>query len=450
MKILFAAINSRYTHSNLALRYLRNAVRKTDHDVVIREFSINQDHFGIIDSIAAETPDVIALSVYIWNALRVEALIPDLKKILPDAKIILGGPEAGYDAQRWLDRHPQIDFIVEGAGEAAMQELASNQFQSAERIIHRRNDPFQSIPFPYQEDDFAVLKNRYLYYESSRGCPFSCSYCISSRTDQNLDMKNADTVISELELIIAHNPPLVKFVDRSFNADPSRALVIWQHLISRTPQTRFHFEIHPALIGEEDLAILRTAPQGLFQFEIGVQSVNDAALRAINRSTDWESSRHAIESLIGLKSIHIHLDLIAGLPFESFDDVANTFNEIMKLCPDHFQLGFLKVLPGTQLYDQAEEFGLVYSAAPPYRILSTRWLSMNDLSRLGRIEMLVESIYNNVHLREKFHHGVTRFGSHFEAYNALSEYCERIGFDISTRSEAKIASLFGRFMANNV
>ncbi|HEY1405952.1 MAG TPA: DUF4080 domain-containing protein [Spirochaetota bacterium] len=441
MKVLLVALNARYTHSNLALRYLRNEIAGAGHHAVIREFSINQNYFDIIDTITGENPDVIALSVYIWNAELMRTLIADIIKLIPEIKIIVGGPEAGYDAERWKNISGVIAVIC-GHGEGAMRRLAQNDFQTDEKIIARTNISFADIPFPYTEDDFAALAGKYIYYESSRGCPFSCSYCLSSREDALLEFRDPGQTCDELDRLIDHQSLVIKFVDRSFNADPKRARAIWEHLIKKKGESRFHFEIHPLLLEEADFDCLEHVPQDLFQFEIGVQSIHEKTLRAVGRTGSWEKSKENIRRLINLKNIHIHLDLIAGLPGETLSEIGESIDEIMSLNADHFQLGFLKVLPGTEIASQAEEFGIIRTEKPPYQILANRWLSRQDLTLLRRIEQLIDTTYNGSLSRSVIRDYALREGGYFSAYLAILRYAEKSGFDISTKNPSKLGELF--------
>ena len=296
MKVVLVGINARFTHSNLALRYLREVTSGLPHTTVIREFTINMPLLDIAQSIMDEDPDVTAFSVYIWNAELAIKLISLLKLLKPPMTIIAGGPEAGYRAENWLAQSPGTDIVIEGAGEAAFLDLAQNSFHHNGRIIQLKNLPFAKIPFPYKSG-FDGLENRYLYYESSRGCPFSCSYCLSSRGDQYLEFRPVETVYAELDILLKQKPVLVKFIDRSFNADRDRAINIWRYLIRKATATRFHFEIHPLLIGDEELELLAAAPEGLFQFEAGVQSTNFRTLGEIGRPVPWEKIRDRLAQL---------------------------------------------------------------------------------------------------------------------------------------------------------
>ncbi|HNX59650.1 MAG TPA: radical SAM protein, partial [Spirochaetota bacterium] len=384
MKIVLVALNARYTHSNPAVRYLRNEITAAGHDAFIREYSINQNYFDILDSITKESPDVIAFSVYIWNTDIVRALIPDIAKLLPGIRIILGGPEAGYNPACWTGI-PGVTAVIKGPGEDAIRTLAANEFQThgdTGIVIAEKKRHFSDIPFPYTDEDFEILSNRYIYYESSRGCPFACSYCLSSREDHATEFRSAEQTISELDRIIKADALVVKFVDRSFNADPARAREIWAHCIRNGGKSRFHFEIHPLLLSDDDFNLLADAPEGLFQFEIGVQSIHDKTLREIGRKSEWRHIRGKIERLVAMRNIHTHLDIIAGLPFETLEDIAESIDEVMSLGADHFQLGFLKVLPGTVMAERESDYGIVRTERAPYQILSNKWIDSGGITLL--------------------------------------------------------------------
>jgi hypothetical protein len=453
LKVVLAAINARFTHSSPVLRYLRNAIEAvwaerpagaTGTAIQLREYHISQNRLDIVRDIVGLQPGVLMLSVYIWNADMVSAILPDLRALLPVCRIILGGPEVSYSAVAWLERHPGIDLIVAGAGESAVAMLAVAGFDTQawpRRLLIAPPVDIACLPVPYRETDFVDLKNRYLYYESSRGCPFACSYCLSSREDQGLSHKPLDLVTAELDFMMAHQPMLIKFVDRTFNVDRRRARAIWQHLIARAPGTRFHFEVHPALLEKADFELLGSAPPGLFQFELGVQTVHAVTRQAIGRSGDWIIERDAIRQLVALKAIHSHVDMIVGLPGEDLAMVGRTFDELSALGADHFQIGFLKGLPGTRLLSQAAGFGMLFQAHPPYTVLQTAQLSSVELAELARVEELYDNIGNSRGFDRQLQAASQAHGGSFMSWLALSSHCRAVGFDIRTRNPVKIAGL---------
>jgi radical SAM superfamily enzyme YgiQ (UPF0313 family) len=450
MRVALAGINARYTHANLALFYLRNEILSSGHEARILEFHISQPRLEMLEGICLESPDAILLSVYIWNVALVRSLLPDIHALCPRSLLVLGGPEAGYSPEAWLAEFPFISHIVAGAGEEAVRILAESGFSlPGQRILRRKNRPFRDIGFPYRDGDFPLLANRYVYYESSRGCPFRCSYCLSSREDQALESKDAQTALEELRRILAYeknwpSPPIVKFVDRTFNAQPERARSIWAALAEAESRATFHFEIHPALLAEDDFRLLESVPPGRFQFEIGVQSVNEAALRAVNRGMDWACAKKAIARLLEPGNIHVHLDAIFGLPGEGMAECGATVDQIMSLKPHQVQLGFLKCLPGTALRDQADAFGLTHMAEAPYQILSNSWLSFQDLRLLRDIDKLVDSVWNANRLEGELDALAGREGGYFRAFSCLARAAGREGYNPSTRQEGKVREFLER------
>lgn len=439
MKILLAGINARYTHSNPALRYLREMIADLPHETLLREYSINMPVLQVAEDIRREKPDAVALSVYIWNARFAADLAALLRLMMPDVLIVAGGPEVSYRAAAWLDEVPAADIVIEGAGEAAFRELARNNFPRGERIVRRTNPPFAEIPFLYRSG-FDGLDSRYIYYESSRGCPFSCSYCLSSRGDQSTEFRPLNMVFRELGAILERKPKLVKFVDRSFNADPARAREIWKYLIAHGTETAFHCEIHPLLLEEKDFSLLSSAPEGRFQFEIGVQSTNARTLGEIGRPVEWDSIRDSLSRLVAMKHIHTHLDLVVGLPHDDLASIGSAIDRVLALGADHFQLGFLKALHGTELRSRAGDFGLAFEPFPPYEIISNAWLSPDDLALLRRVEQLIESFVNPHGLDDLLFPAAGKEGW-FSLLTRLDAHCRRTGFDISTKNPRRCESV---------
>lgn len=421
MKISLIAINSRYTHSNLALLYLRDALSDIYSDVNIVEATINQPKLKILSQVLGCESDVYMISVYIWNRNIVEFLVDNIRQLDPNSKIVLGGPEAGYNSQWWFSRKYRPDFIIVGAGEKAIKSLAKQAFKSDDKIIQ---EPviFSEVKLPYRSDDFSELKNKYIYYESSRGCPFNCAFCISSRMDQKLEYKPLQTILQEIDFIAGHEPLIVKFVDRSFNANRVIARSVWQHIIALKTKTKFHFEVHPALIEEEDLEILKRCPPERIQFEVGIQSTNPKTLRAINRNYSFDSFKENIRKLLTLKNIHSHLDLIIGLPYASKDVFINSLNDLLDIEPDVIQLGFLKVLPGTEMHEMISEYELVYEREIPYQILSTKWLSFAEMRFFLRFEECFEKLFNNSRLKHSLKFLESFYERKVDLYLALNEY----------------------------
>lgn len=421
-KLLLAAINARYTHTNLAIRYLRNYNLDLDYNIELLEVSINQQRQEILAAIASHNPDIVALSVYIWNSNLWRMLISDIKTVLPGSTLILGGPEAGYNAVKWLQEFPEVDYIVQGDGEESLRYILSQT--PDKKIIQKQNPPFAKIPFPYIKEDFPAIKNRYIYYESSRGCPFRCSYCLSSREDKSLQYRSWEQVQNELDFLLQFKPKIIKFVDRTFNAKPGWARQIWEYLLSKDISTKFHFELHPNLLQPEDFEILEAVPKDKFQFELGIQTTNLRTLQTINRPEPYD--RNKVERLLKMNRYHIHVDLIAGLPWEDIYSFEKSFNEIYELGAEHFQMGFLKVLPGTQMAASAPEFQLDFQRFAPYKILQNRWLSYTELNLLEQIENVQNLLYNSSHFNTFLQYVLPYFPSPFVFYKNLATKWQKL------------------------
>jgi len=421
-RVLFLALNARYVHSNLALLYIRKCIASFCPDTVILERGINEKTGVIVEEIVRIRPDVIAISVYIWNSARVRELVPILRTALPEVVIVFGGPDVSYNADDWLASENPPDYIVSGPGEAGIIKLAASGFDMREKIIREKNPPFREIPFPYETGDMERLAGKIIYYESSRGCPFMCSYCLSSRADQKLEFRPLEMVREELDFINSFRPELVKFVDRTFNSRKEHFRPVWEHIVKEfsSGSTTFHFEIYPGLLDDDDLNFLSTVRPGLFQFEIGIQSVRSITLEAIRRVID-PGSYAIIERIIARNNIRVHLDLIAGLPFEDYAGFAVSFNRISGLHPHHFQPGILKVLPGTEMMERSLEYRLEWSKDPPYAVRSTKWLSGEEMERIVKISELVEAVYNSGRFSETARFLTMIFGSNFRFYEKLAE-----------------------------
>ena len=443
MNAVLLGINGRYSHTNLALRYLRNEIRAAGHTAQIVEFDISARRQDVLERLALAQPQVLLLSVYVWNALLIRLLLPDIRALLPDCRLILGGPEVSYSAAEWIEAHPEIDVIVSGHAEQALRQLASSGFHCENRVVSVPNRSFAAVPFPYLEEDFAGLSHRYVYYESSRGCPCSCSYCVSGRDDQAADFRSVQTTCDELQQIMAQEhrwpaPPIIKLVDRTFNARPARARAIWSYLIGAETSATFHFEVHPAFLSDEDLEMLAGAPAGRFQFEIGVQSVHRATLRAVGRAQNWQRVRPRVQRLIETGTVAVHLDLIAGLPREDMAQLARSIDDILALKPTRFDLGFLKSLPGTAIRAQSEANGQLVMRDPPYQVLQNRWLTLSDFSRLRRIGELIDALWNSCRLEAAIDALALQHGGYFGAFDMLQRRAGEIGYNLATRQRHKV------------
>ena len=448
MKILLAACNAKYIHSNLAVYDLQAyASEYTDH-IILKEYTINQQKDDIMRDIYLEHPDVVCVSCYIWNISFVKELMADLAKILPDADFWTGGPEVSYDAEKFLSENPEFTGVMVGEGEETFQELSGYYvkknpeklenitgicYRDGEKIIHngwRQIMDLSSIPFIYK--DLSEFKNRIIYYESSRGCPFSCSYCLSS-VDKKLRFRDIEMVKKELQFFIDHKVPQVKFVDRTFNCKHDHAMAIWKYINDHdNGVTNFHFEISADLLREEELQEMSTMRPGLIQLEIGVQSTNPDTIKAIHRTMDFEKLKGIVDRIHSFGNIHQHLDLIAGLPYEDYDSFRNSFNDVYALKPQQLQLGFLKVLKGSHMMEMCREYGIVYKNREPYEVLSTKWLDYDHVLKLKNVENMVEVYYNSGQFQKTLEYAESFFPDAFSIYEGLGIFYMEKGYgDVS-------------------
>ena len=443
MKILLAACNAKYIHSNPAVYDLRAYASRLKESILLREYTINQTKDEVLKDIYRSGAEVICFSCYIWNISYVKDLIPDLKKILPGAAFWVGGPEVSFDAEKLLKELPQLTGVMVGEGEETFLELASYYiegngtlenirgiaYRDGEEIRHngwREIMDLSQVPFAYENaEDFT---NRIIYYESSRGCPFSCSYCLSS-IDKKLRFRDLSLVKKELQFFLDQKVPQVKFVDRTFNCRHDHAMAVWQYIQDHDNGiTNFHFEISADLIREEELELMSHMRPGLIQLEIGVQSTNPETIRAIHRTMDLEKLKKSVARIKSYGNIHQHLDLIAGLPYEDYESFRNSFNDVYRMEPDQLQLGFLKVLKGSSMYHEAEKYQILYKDREPYEVLCTRWLSYKDILRLKMVESMVEVYYNSGQFQNTLHWLVGAFVSPFDFYESLGAFYEEKGY----------------------
>ena len=448
MKILLAACNAKYIHSNLAVYDLQAyASEYTDH-IILKEYTINQQKDDIMRDIYLEHPDVVCVSCYIWNISFVKELMSDLAKILPDADFWAGGPEVSYDAEKFLTENSEFKGVMVGEGEETFKELAGYYveknpqnlkdmtgicYRDGDQIIHngwRQIMDLSSIPFIYK--DLSEFKNRIIYYESSRGCPFSCSYCLSS-IDKKLRFRDTETVKKELQFFIDNKVPQVKFVDRTFNCKHDHAMAIWKYINEHdNGVTNFHFEISADLLREEELQEMSTMRPGLIQLEIGVQSTNLDTIKAIHRTMDFEKLKGIVDRIHSFGNIHQHLDLIAGLPYEDYDSFRHSFNDVYALKPQQLQLGFLKVLKGSHMMEMCKEYGIVYKTQEPYEVLSTKWLDYDHVLKLKTVENMVEVYYNSGQFQNTLEYLENFFPDAFSIYERLGSFYMEKGYgDVS-------------------
>lgn len=431
MKILLTAINAKYIHSNLAVYSLYAYAKDTPADIKIAEYTINNEKSEIISQIYDEHPDVVAFSTYIWNVEYVCSIGNELKKILPDIKIWLGGPEVSYDGVNVLQRCSFADVVIVLEGEETFRELCMGKPLSEIRgIVYRDEKPIMtpprpllsmdSLPFPY--DDLYDFENRIIYYESSRGCPFMCSYCLSS-IEKSVRFRSLSLVKKELKFFIEKNVPQVKFVDRTFNCDHKRTKELWQFLIDNdNGVTNFHFEVSADLLDDEEIELIGKMREGLIQLEIGVQSTNEDTIREIRRHTNIEKLSDVVARIKTFDNTKEHLDLIAGLPYENLDSFRKSFNDVYAMNPDELQLGFLKVLKGSYMNEKAAEYGISYTDYPPFEVLKTNWISYDDIKRLKSIEDMVENYYNSGQYPNTMRYLLTFFESAYAMYDELARF----------------------------
>jgi radical SAM superfamily enzyme YgiQ (UPF0313 family) len=456
LKILLAACNAKYIHSNLAVYNLKSCSGKYSPQVVIKEYTINQIRDEILKDIYLEQPDVICFSCYIWNVSFVKELVPDLMKILPDADFWAGGPEVSYDAEKFLRSNPAFSGVMVGEGEETFQELAGHYiegkpenlkeirgvaFRNEDKvpdIVHtgwRELMDLSKVPFAYQ--DLKEFKNRIIYYESSRGCPFSCSYCLSS-IDKKLRFRDIEIVKKELQFFIDNKVPQVKFVDRTFNCKHDHAMTIWRYITEHdNGVTNFHFEISADLLREEELALMKTMRPGLIQLEIGVQSTNPQTIRAIRRTMDFQKLKGIVDQIHSFGNIHQHLDLIAGLPYEGYESFHKSFCDVYALHPEQFQLGFLKVLKGSHMMEMTEEYKILYKDREPYEVLSTAWLTYGEILRLKMVESMVEVYYNSGQFKNTLVFLERYFEDPFRMYEVLGRFYEKRGYSEISHSRMR-------------
>ena len=458
MKFLLAAIHAKYIHSGLAVYSLRSYAGKELREYIeVAEYTINQRMDQILADIYRRRPDVIGFSCYIWNISMVKRLVRELAKLLPGVPIWLGGPEVSYEYEKLLEEFPEVTGIMAGEGEETFRELLRaylDAWQENLRSISvkipgtatregffgvREPLDMDRLPFYYEELEAAEkeeFKNKIIYYESSRGCPFRCSYCLSS-IDKQVRLRDTELVKRELQLFLDRKVKQVKFIDRTFNCHREHALEIWKYLLEHDNGiTNFHFEIAAELLTQEELELFSRMRPGLIQLEIGVQTTNRETLQAIHRPENPEKLKMTVISIREFRNIHQHLDLIAGLPFEDLGSFRQSFNDVFSMKPDQLQLGFLKVLKGSEMYERAEEYGIVYQSEPPYEVLYTKWLSYEDVQELKKVEEMLELFYNS----DQFSYTLQVLQKFFEApydmFLALAEFYEEKGFFINSPSRS--------------
>ena len=461
MKILLAACNAKYIHSNPAVYDLRAFASEYKEHILLGEYTINQTKDEILKEIYRSGAEVVCFSCYIWNISFVRELIFDLKKILPGTAFWVGGPEVSFDAENFLKEMPQVTGVMVGEGEETFLELARYYIEKKGTLADIRGIAFREngeifhngwrevmdlsrVPFAYEQtEDFA---NRIIYYESSRGCPFSCSYCLSS-IDKKLRFRNLELVKKELQFFLDKKVPQVKFVDRTFNCKHDHAMEIWKYILEHdNGVTNFHFEISADLLREEELELMSRMRPGLIQLEIGVQSTNPDTIRAIHRNMDLKKLEASVARVKSFGNIHQHLDLIAGLPCEDYESFRRSFEQVYRMKPDQLQLGFLKVLKGTSMYHEAQKYEILYKEKEPYEVLSTAWLSYEDILKLKMVESMVEVYYNSGQFRKTLSWIETFYQEMFSFYESLGAYYEEKGYEEISHSRLRRYEILLEFL----
>ena len=461
MKILLAACNAKYIHSNPAVYDLKAYAAAYKDSVQIKEFTINQPKDEIMKEIYRSGADVVCFSCYIWNISFVRELIRDLKKILPDTVFWAGGPEVSFHAKNFLEDMPQVTGIMKGEGEETFLALAGYYLEGKGRleeisgIVFRKENEIvdngfrepvdlDRIPFIYENP--GNFENRIIYYESSRGCPFSCSYCLSS-IDRKLRFRSLSLVKKELQFFLDHRVPQVKFVDRTFNCRHEHAMEIWKYILEHdNGVTNFHFEVSADLFREDELELIGRMRPGLIQLEIGVQSANPETLEAVHRKTDLEKLRRNVEKIRSFHSVHQHLDLIAGLPCEDYESFRRSFNFVYSMKPDQLQLGFLKVLKGSLMEEKAREYGITCKSLEPYEVLSTRWISYEEILKLKTVESMVEVYYNSGQFQYTLNWLTGFWEDAFSFYEDLGRFYERKGYEELSHSRIRRYEILLEFL----
>lgn len=461
MKILLAACNAKYIHSNLAVYDLRAYASAYQEHILLREYTINQTKDEILKDIYLTGADVVCFSCYIWNISFVKDLLCDLHKILPETKFWAGGPEVSFDAEAFLRKTPQMTGVMTGEGEKTFLELVhyyvdgEGSLTEIPGIVYRDGEEIHNngwreltdlseIPFVYEQlEDF---ENKIIYYESSRGCPFSCSYCLSS-IDKKLRFRNLELVRRELQFFLDRKVPQVKFVDRTFNCRHEHAMEIWRYILEHdNGVTNFHFEISADLLRDEEIQLMSKMRPGLIQLEIGVQSTNTDTIHAIHRSMDLVKLERSVAKIHSFGNIHQHLDLIAGLPYEDYNMFHRSFNDVYEMKPDQLQLGFLKVLKGSLMEQEAQKYGILHKEKEPYEVLSTTWLSYREILKLKRVESMVEVYYNSGQFQNTLEYLVPQFEDAFIFYEKLGAFYEEKGYSEISHSRMRRYEILLEFL----
>ncbi|AGX44062.1 B12-binding domain-containing radical SAM protein [Clostridium saccharobutylicum] len=440
MKVLLTAVDSKFIHSNLAVRYLKNFTRDLDYEVKIKEFTINDREGRILEEIIKEKPDIVAFSTYIWNVELISRIANLIKRVDSNIEILYGGPEVSFDSRTFLKNNvgeyviegegekTYRDFVLHKLGKVKLEDVKGLHYKIDEVVYSNEKRPLMSmdeIVFPYEEGE--DLSNKIVYYEASRGCPFNCKYCLSS-TSHGVRFLDIDRVLNDLMYFINKKVRLVKFVDRTFNCNSKFAMAIWEFLIKQDTNTQFHFEISADILKPQEIELLSKAPKGRFRFEVGVQTTNDEVLRNINRFVNFSDIKEKVLEIEALRNIDQHLDLIAGLPGEDYESFEKSFNDMYEIKPEEIQLGFLKLLKGSSMREDADKYGMEFSPYPPYEILKTDKISYEELLKLKKVEEMVDKYYNSQKFKLIIKYFENKFEKPFNFYYSLGMFFENQGY----------------------
>lgn len=464
MQVVLSAINSKYIHTGLGLRYVGEYAKVQGHEVTLIEETINTPILAVLEKIMAVPAQVYGFSVHIWNKSFVFKLIRMLRKLRPQAAIVIGGPEVAFDAEKIFAELPQADYIVQGEGELVFSELLQCLVGGGavpKHIAYREGEQvnlnggitviedMSLLPFPYPDLEKMLAEHKIVYYECTRGCPFNCAYCLSG-ISRSVRKRPLELVLRDLDRFIAAGVPLVKFVDRTYNLDEKYFLPMMRHLAQADTNATFHFEIKADILSERVMDFLATVPKGRFQLEIGIQSTHQPTLKAINRQDNWEKLSANVKRLLSFGNMHIHVDLIAGLPYEDLPTFAKSFDDVYGLGADMLQLGFLKVLPGTQMRRETEQHDLRYMDEPPYEILATKYMPYEDMLYLKHLDNILDQTANSGGFKYTLRALLRASGmTAFAFYRQLTQWWVKAGFYPQTHNAKGVAAILKQFIEEN-
>ena len=468
MKILLTAINAKFVHLSLAIRSLKKYAEKFNQDysnnIFLNEFTINQDINFILNEIYKEKPDVLGFSCYIWNINIILELVKNIKKLLPKVVIILGGPEVSYESKNFILENDFIDIIIKGEGEATFYEISKyyidniGNIEDIDGIVYKKNNQIIETPkreeiflddIPFVYDDINDFENKIIYYETQRGCPYKCQYCLSS-IERGIRFLSEKRVKSDLKFFIDNNVKQVKFIDRTFNSNKKHSKMIWKYIIDNdNGKTNFHMEVIADTIDDDMFNILKQARKGLFQFEIGIQSTNSETIKAIKRNTNFEKISENVKKIYSFGNIHQHLDLIVGLPFEDYNSFKNSFNDVFELKPQQLQLGFLKLLRGSGLRYNADIYGIVYRDKANYEVLFTNYINYDEIQKLKLVEEMVEIYYNSGKAINTINYIIRLYISPFDFFQDLGIYWESMNYHSIKHNKIELYKILYDFSSTN-